>query len=508
MRYYQDPEFILEMRIPDYVFGDCPLDATKASDIRAPLCPLLAFVNSKSGGQLGSELLKSYRVLLSPQQIFDLTKEKPDKVLRVFYNRLEKLKGSGDKIAESILSSLRIIVAGGDGTAGWLLSVIGDLKLSHPPPVATVPLGTGNNLPFSFGWGKKNPGTDLESAKKFLFEVYRAKPMNIDSWHVVMKMTTPLQSLDPVQVPHSLHPFERVSESDALHEADTQVFRGGFWNYFSIGMDAQVAYEFHKKRQEHPEFFKHQLMNQGAYAMIVVTQGWFLANVIHPSSRNINQMGDIYIQRQNDQVWKKLKISKSIRSIVMLNLPSFSGGLNPWGAPHNDKSSKRKLTAAFVNDGRIELVGFRDGWHGLALLTPKGHGTRLAQAHKVRIEFHKGFASETYMRMDGEPWMQPLPADDDSVTTVEITSLGQAAMLTTKKCIAQCVPDDTGGKVDLNGLTTPSRIDEMQATGGDDIEIQSVLSSSAGDNSEVRRKFGAAETFKRLTVQEQDVGFL
>ncbi|KAI5053976.1 hypothetical protein GOP47_0031128, partial [Adiantum capillus-veneris] len=132
----------------------------------------------------------------------------------------------------------------------------------------------------------------------------------------------------------------------------------------------------------------------------------------------------------------------------------------------------------------------------------------LAQAHKVRIEFHKGFASETYMRMDGEPWMQPLPADDDSVTTVEITSLGQAAMLTTKKCIAQCVPDDTGGKVDLNGLTTPSRIDEMQATGGDDIEIQSVLSSSAGDNSEVRRKFGAAETFKRLTVQEQDVGFL
>lgn len=43
-------------------------------------------------------------------------------------------------------------VAGGDGTAGWLLGVVSDLKLSQPPPVATVPLGTGNNLPFAFGW--------------------------------------------------------------------------------------------------------------------------------------------------------------------------------------------------------------------------------------------------------------------------------------------------------------------------------------------------------------------
>lgn len=43
-------------------------------------------------------------------------------------------------------------MAGGDGTAGWLLGVVSDLKLSHPPPIATVPLGTGNNLPFAFGW--------------------------------------------------------------------------------------------------------------------------------------------------------------------------------------------------------------------------------------------------------------------------------------------------------------------------------------------------------------------
>jgi diacylglycerol kinase (ATP) len=32
-----------------------------------------------------------------------------------------------------------------------------------------------------------------------------------------------------------------------------------------------------------------------------------------------------------------------------------------------------------VDDGLLEIVGFKDAWHGLVLLCPKGHGTRLAQ---------------------------------------------------------------------------------------------------------------------------------
>jgi diacylglycerol kinase (ATP) len=71
--------------------------------------------------------------------------------------------------------------------------------------------------------------------------------------------------------------------------------------------------------------------------------------------------------------------SCSIRSIVCLNLPSFSGGLNPWGTPGTRKVEERELTAPFVDDRLIEVVGFRDAWHGLVLLAPNGHGTRLAQ---------------------------------------------------------------------------------------------------------------------------------
>lgn len=40
---------------------------------------------------------------------------------------------------------------------------------------------------------------------------------------------------------------------------------------------------------------------------------------------------------------------------------------------------QRDLTPPYVDDGLFEIVGFRNAWHGLVLLTPNGHGTRLAQ---------------------------------------------------------------------------------------------------------------------------------
>lgn len=40
---------------------------------------------------------------------------------------------------------------------------------------------------------------------------------------------------------------------------------------------------------------------------------------------------------------------------------------------------QRDLTPPYVDDALLEIVGFKDAWHGLVLLAPKGHGTRLAQ---------------------------------------------------------------------------------------------------------------------------------
>ncbi|KAG5579230.1 hypothetical protein H5410_049857 [Solanum commersonii] len=497
--------------IPTYILSE---DASQSDDVKlpdVPTCPVLVFINSKSGGQLGGDLLNTYQSLLNKYQadpsysciltfqVFDLGKETPDSVLHRLYLNLEKLKNNGDAFAAKLEERLRIIVAGGDGTAGWLLGVVSDLKLSQPPPIATVPLGTGNNLPFSFGWGKKNPGTDQNSVISFLKKVMDAKEMKIDSWHILMRMRAPKEGccdpIAPLELPHSLHAFHRVSASDDLNVEGCHTFRGGFWNYFSMGMDAQVSYAFHSERKMHPEKFKNQLVNQSTYARLGCTQGWFFASLVHPSSRNIAQLAKVKIMKKHGE-WQDLDIPHSIRSIVCLNLPSFSGGLNPWGTPNSNKRRDvctlftsstiycvffssafyRDLTPPFVDDGLIEVVGFRNAWHGMVLLAPNGHGTRLAQAHRIRFEFHKGAADHTFMRIDGEPWKQPLPVDDDTVV-VEIAHLGQVKMLATHDCRSKSVHDPS------------SHVNHDCDDGDSDGEEEDSVV-------EEQRKFGSADTFK------------
>lgn len=97
-------DFLKEFYIPTYVLS--PEEEEEA--VPPPASPVLVFINSKSGGQLGGELILTYRSLLNHNQVFDLDQETPDKVLRRIYLNLERLKD--DDFARQIREKLKIIV--------------------------------------------------------------------------------------------------------------------------------------------------------------------------------------------------------------------------------------------------------------------------------------------------------------------------------------------------------------------------------------------------------------
>uniref|UniRef100_A0A5F8GL32 Diacylglycerol kinase n=1 Tax=Monodelphis domestica TaxID=13616 RepID=A0A5F8GL32_MONDO len=99
--------------------------------------PLLAFVNSKSGDNQGVRFLRKFKQFLNPAQVFDLMNGGPHLGLRLFQR----------------FSTFRILVCGGDGSVGWVLSEIDTLGLHKQCQLGVLPLGTGNDLARVLGWG-------------------------------------------------------------------------------------------------------------------------------------------------------------------------------------------------------------------------------------------------------------------------------------------------------------------------------------------------------------------
>lgn len=92
--------------------------------------PVLVFINGKSGGNQGVELLSAFRRHLNPHQVWDLTKGGPIPGLWSMRN----------------LERFRILIGGGDGTFGWVLGALQEVKgllRCQNPPSALLPLGTG-----------------------------------------------------------------------------------------------------------------------------------------------------------------------------------------------------------------------------------------------------------------------------------------------------------------------------------------------------------------------------
>jgi diacylglycerol kinase (ATP) len=79
----------------------------------------------------------------TPTQVYDLSENSPEHVLRTLWINLEEQEAAGNAAAARVRARLRILVCGGDGTVAWLFKVVRELGLKPAPPIAIMPLGTG-----------------------------------------------------------------------------------------------------------------------------------------------------------------------------------------------------------------------------------------------------------------------------------------------------------------------------------------------------------------------------
>ncbi|GAA6087708.1 diacylglycerol kinase delta isoform X6 [Tachysurus ichikawai] len=162
----------------------------------SPSCssPLLVLVNSKSGDNQGVKFLRKFKQLLNPAQVFDLMNGGPQLGLRVFQKFV----------------TFRILVCGGDGSVGWVLSELDKLGLHKQCQLGVLPLGTGNDLARVLGWG--GLCDDDAQLLQILEKLERATTKMLDRWSimtyevptktapVIVKEDDPMES--PLQITH------------------------------------------------------------------------------------------------------------------------------------------------------------------------------------------------------------------------------------------------------------------------------------------------------------------
>jgi diacylglycerol kinase (ATP) len=335
-------------------------------------CPVLVFVNKKSGGHQGKSLLEKFKEFVPPDRIVDIIAEKSPK------KKLEEFR---------LHSNLRILACGGDGTGKWIMETMDtiDYKPFPAPPVGILPLGTGNDIARVLGWGGGyNEGEPL---LPILNHIVEAEVINLDRWSV-----------------------ERIPYDPVTKQTIGPPVKNVMNNYLALGFaDAKIALDFHRLRDAKPGLFFDRKINKFWYLSYGARA--IIADVLSPET-SLHYLIKLYVNE------KKISLKEHrLQGLIILNLPSYAAGRNIWGTRRDPKYSPVSFS-----DGLLEIIGIRSTLHMAQIGAGLDFGVRLAQGCDIKIVMKRS-KPPLPNKIDGEPWLQT------ETVVYQIKFLNQGRML-------------------------------------------------------------------------------
>ncbi|XP_058195568.1 diacylglycerol kinase 1 isoform X2 [Rhododendron vialii] len=314
-------------------------------DLAPDARPLLVFINKKSGAQRGDSLRQRLNMLLNPVQVFELSSAQGPETGLYLFRRVPHF---------------RVLVCGGDGTVGWVLTAIDKQNFVSPPPVAILPAGTGNDLARVLSWGGGLGSVERQGGLcTVLRHIEHAAVTILDRWKIAI-----------------------------LNQEGKQLQPPKFMNnYLGVGCDAKVALEIHNLREENPDKFYNQFMNKVLYAR----EG---AKTIMDRT-----FEDFPWQIRVEVDGVEIEVPEDAEGVLVANIGSYMGGVDLW---HNEDETYDNFDPQSMHDKILEVVSISGTWHLGKLQVGLSRARRLAQGQLIKIHLYAALP----VQIDGEPWLQ------------------------------------------------------------------------------------------------------
>lgn len=369
---------VKKLAAKDVIFHPVDYKITLEDDDESRV-PIIAIVNKTSGGQVGNDILKSFYRYLNPIQVIDLIED-----------GLEKLKIFRQ------LKRCKILVGGGDGTIGSVLSYVNseDFREGNKlkMPVGILPLGTGNDLSCCLGWGATFVSTDAMGILRSIGN--NCEEILLDQWTVNFTEEKPATN--------------KAANKTAAKTEGTKL---SLYNYCGIGLDAKMALNFHNLRKSYPYLFKSRVGNKFIYTQ----RG--LNHLFAGKKIMLSKCLKVYCD-------DKLIILPDVEGIIIQNITYWGGGIHDiWndstestayldsepffsdsvaGESENVGQVQTSFKKQSYCDGVMEVVGFSSILHMGRTQTGLAKPVRICQGSNIEIHIQEG--AMIPFQIDGEPF--------------------------------------------------------------------------------------------------------